>query len=186
MGEKSISYSDYSFSHFENSLSHGNVEFSEQIYPESLSRKYKPTEIATFTVNTLPIPDKSLIISINRIDIERKSDCSADSLTLLIPSTFYQKNYITKFGPQSSDYRLAFNSINKKTSPIIECIILFSDLTYIYIVGTVDMCHLILSTRVSPLSSSYSRVTVAMKEQVLHSIGNLKNKTGRVCIFQGY
>jgi hypothetical protein len=106
IGDKLVAYRDYTFSQYKNSFSPGNVEFPEQINPDSLSRKYKPTEIATFTINTLPIVDNSLTLNITRMDLELKSNCSADSLTFLIPSPYdHHKRSITKYGPQDSDFR---------------------------------------------------------------------------------
>jgi hypothetical protein len=104
----SKAYKGYTFSHYDYNKTAGRIKYPKQtaIHPGSSQKQYKPKEIATFTVNSLPAVGKAQEIKITRMDVEYKSDCSYDSLTFLKPATqngtYYSR---TQRGREYSDYR---------------------------------------------------------------------------------
>jgi hypothetical protein len=103
LGEKSTSYSNHTFSHYDYTISNGSIQYPEQTGSD-LSRKYGSNEIVTFTVNTFPVIEKQLRFNVTRLDLESSTFCSNDSLTFVIPSSD-QTPWLTLYGPLSSDYR---------------------------------------------------------------------------------
>jgi hypothetical protein len=103
--EKFTRFSDYTISHYDYGMSIGNLHYPEQLDSNSLSRKYKPKELVTFTVNTLPVLDRPLRANISRLDIEYETDCSYDSLMFLKPYDFAQKPSLANYSQQVSHCR---------------------------------------------------------------------------------
>jgi hypothetical protein len=105
LGVKSTSYSNHTFSHYDYTISNGSIEYPEQTDTD-LSPKYRPNEIVTFTVNTLPVIGKPLRVNITWMDIEKSMNCSYDSLLFLRPiTTTAQKHLLGIFGLAFSGHR---------------------------------------------------------------------------------
>jgi hypothetical protein len=117
-GEKSTSYSNHTFSHYDYTISNGSIQYPEQTGSD-LSRKYGPNEIVTFTVNTYPVIEKPLRVSITRLDIESSTNCSYDSLTFVEPYSSSRTHSLTTRGIPSSDYRWVILSEKQPSCRVI-------------------------------------------------------------------
>jgi hypothetical protein len=101
-------YKEYTFSHYNYNKPTGRIQYPKQAAGRShLSRRlYKPKEIATFTVNAIPVVGKAQQVNITRMDVEYESDCSFDSLTFLKPATQNGSYYsLAQPGTDYSDNR---------------------------------------------------------------------------------
>jgi hypothetical protein len=103
VGEKSTSYSNHIFSHYDYTISNGSIQYPERTGSD-LGRKYGPNEIVTFTVNTFPIIEKPLRVNITRLDLESSTKCSYDSVTFVEPASSQTPSLQIR-GIPSSDYR---------------------------------------------------------------------------------
>jgi hypothetical protein len=106
-GGRSESFPNYHFKHYDYKMSQGTIEYPIQAGRDGI-RKYRPYEIATFTVNTFSTLNASPKehVNIARLDLEVGDLCEYDSLTILEPFADNDRNMLARNGPSSTDYRL--------------------------------------------------------------------------------